>query len=72
MFKECLKNNIFPFIIEDEYKRTYYECLQKAQIDGDYKPLKDFFIKEQKKYYDYVMDLIKDYSLNEDNDNSDK
>lgn len=27
MFKECLKNNIVPFIIEDEYKFFYYRGL---------------------------------------------
>jgi len=29
MFKECLKNNIVPFIIEDEYKIYYYMGLQE-------------------------------------------
>lgn len=65
IYKECLKNNIFPFIIEDEYKSTYYECLQKAQMENNYKPLVDFFIKEQKKYYDYVIDLIKECSFDD-------
>ena len=29
MFKECLKNNIVPFIIEDEYKQFYYMGLKE-------------------------------------------
>ena len=29
MFKECLKNNIMPFIIEDEYKQFYYKGLKE-------------------------------------------
>lgn len=63
MYKECLKNNIFPFIIEDEYKSTYYECLRIAQTEENYKPLEEFFVKEQKRYFDYVIDLIKDASI---------
>ncbi len=59
MYKECLKNAIFPFIIEDEYKAIYYESLKIAQTKEDYKPLITFFMKEQKRYFDYVIDLIK-------------
>ena len=29
MFKECLKNNITPFIIDDEYKLFYYRGLRE-------------------------------------------
>ena len=29
MFKECLANNIVPFIIADEMKRYYYRGLQE-------------------------------------------
>lgn len=67
MYKECLKNQIFPFIIEDEYKSTYYECLQIAQSKENYNPLIDFFIEEQEKYYNYVIDLIKDIDIDTDN-----
>ncbi|WP_127844652.1 Fic family protein [Psychroflexus aestuariivivens] len=35
MFKECLKNNIVPFIIEDEFKFYYYRGLTEyAKIKG--------------------------------------
>ncbi len=35
MFKECLKNDIVPFIIEDEYKFFYYRGLSEyAKIKG--------------------------------------
>jgi Fic family protein len=29
MFRECLKENIWPFIIEEEYKRYYYSGLKE-------------------------------------------
>ena len=29
MFKECLKNNIVPFLIEDEYKQFYFAGLKE-------------------------------------------
>lgn len=31
MFKECLKNNIVPFIIDDKFKYEYYNGLNKYQ-----------------------------------------
>ncbi len=35
MFKECLKNNIVPFIIEDKYKFFYYRGLSEySEIKG--------------------------------------
>ncbi len=59
MFKECLKNNIVPFIIEDEFKFFYYRGLTEyPKIKGylvdtclsaqdDYKELMKYFeIKE--------------------------
>ena len=35
MFKECLKNDIIPFIIDDEYKREYYRGLKEWQTGGE-------------------------------------
>ena len=35
LFKECLKENIVPFIIDDKYKREYYNGLQKWQINKE-------------------------------------
>ena len=35
MFRECLKNNIIPFIIEDNYKQFYYRGLNEfAGVKG--------------------------------------
>jgi len=36
MFKECLKNDIVPFIIEDNYKAYYYRGLSKYKEDKKY------------------------------------
>lgn len=35
MFKECLKNNIVPFFIEDTYKGYYYRGLKEWQSGGE-------------------------------------
>lgn len=48
MFKECLKNDIVPFIIEDEYKAYYYRGLAKYKIDTKY--LEDTCLMMQDKY----------------------
>ena len=58
MFKECLKNNIFPFIIEDDLKGEYYKALNNAQIKNDYTPLLEFCKKEQQKYFDNIKEFV--------------
>ncbi len=35
-FKECLKNNIVPFYIDDNYKVEYYRGLKEWNIDKNY------------------------------------
>lgn len=35
MFKECLKNDIVPFVISDEYKGYYYNGLKEWQSRGE-------------------------------------
>lgn len=35
-FKECLKNNIVPFYIDDNYKFEYYRGLKEWNIDKNY------------------------------------
>lgn len=54
MFKECLKHNIVPFIIEDEFKQYYYRGLR------EYKKEKGFLVEtclaaqdKFKKHLDY-------------------
>lgn len=58
MFKECLKNNIMPFIIEDVNKQEYYDCLNIAQTENNYKSLIEFLKYEQKEYYNNIKDLV--------------
>lgn len=55
MYKECLKNNIFPFIIEDDRKQEYYDCLSK---EDNYESLVAFFKSEQETYYKEATPLI--------------
>ena len=55
MFKECLANNIVPFIIEDEFKYYYYRGLKEWNDEKGY--LIDTCLSTQdkyKKYLDYV------------------
>ena len=54
MFKECLKHNIVPFIIEDSIKMFYYRGLQEWDRKKGY--LADTCLSAQdtfKKYLDY-------------------
>jgi len=54
MFKECLRNNITPFIIEDDLKEFYYRGLNEWNSEKGY--LMDTCLTAQdrfKKYLDY-------------------
>ena len=54
MFKECLKYNIVPFIIEDDMKMFYYRGLKEWNDEKGY--LMDICLAAQgryKKYLDY-------------------
>ena len=54
LFKECLRNNIVPFIIEDDIKMFYYRGLKEWQNERGY--LRDTCLTAQdrfKKYLDY-------------------
>ena len=54
LFKECLRNNIVPFIIEDDIKMFYYRGLREWQNERGY--LRDTCLSAQdrfKKYLDY-------------------
>ena len=53
-FKECLRNNIVPFIIEDDIKMFYYRGLKEWKNERVY--LRDTCLAAQdrfKKYLDY-------------------
>ncbi len=52
MFKECLKYNIVPFIIEDNIKMYYYRGLKEWKRERGY--LKDTCLSAQDKYKAYL------------------
>ena len=54
MFKECLKNDIVPFILEDKYKMFYYRRLKNYESEKGW--LYDTCLMaqdEMKKIFDY-------------------
>ena len=52
MFKECLKYNIVPFIIEDNLKMFYYRGLKEWDNEKGY--LTDTCLTTQDKYKAYL------------------
>ena len=52
MFKECLKCNIVPFIIEDNLKLYYYHGLKERDHENGY--LTDTCLAVQDKYKSYL------------------
>ena len=52
MFKECLKYNIVPFIIEDDLKMFYYRGLKEWGNEKGY--LTDTCLTAQDKYKAYL------------------
>ena len=56
LYRECLRQDIMPFIIHNENRIEYISALNKAQTGGDYADLVTLFEKEQLKYtemYEY-------------------
>ena len=52
MFKECLKYNIIPFIIEDDLKMFYYRGLAEWETEKGY--LRDICLTAQDRYKTYL------------------
>jgi len=52
MFRECLRNNIIPFIIDERYKHYYYRGLQKFASVREY--LLDTCLSAQDTYTKWV------------------
>ena len=52
MFKECLKNNIVPFVIDDSLKLFYYRGLSEWQTEKGY--LTDTCLSAQDKFKAYL------------------
>ena len=55
MFKECLKNNIVPFIIDEEHKLFYYRGLKNYNEDKAY--LIETCLSTQDKYIELLNEL---------------
>ena len=52
LFKECLKYNMVPFIIEDQWKMFYYRGLKEWENETGY--LRDTCLAAQDKYKAYL------------------
>lgn len=57
LFKECLKNDIIPFIIEDTEKAEYYKALSDAS-NNNYESLVNLFEKGQDRYRVIINELV--------------
>ena len=53
MFRECLVNNICPFIVQDKNRAAYITALKKAQTEDDYSDLVGYFESEQSEYLEH-------------------
>jgi Fic family protein len=62
MFRECLKNKIMPFIIEDSYKAFYYRGLSEFGNENDW--LLDTCLSMQDKYRVTVNRLLPEFKAN--------
>lgn len=62
MFKECLRNNIMPFIIFDDDKPYYMRGLKEYQRDKKF--LLDTILHEQDLYEQVCLSLL-DFNINE-------
>ena len=63
LFKECLKNNITPFIIKDINKAQYYQGLKQVSDKKDYSKLVQYFKEEQKAYLDLAKAFVIPYNI---------
>ena len=52
LFKECLRNDIVPFIIEDDIKEFYYRGLQEWKSEKGY--LRDTCLTAQDRFKEYM------------------
>lgn len=57
-FKECLKNNIVPFIILDKDKLFYYRGLNQYQINKEKGYLKDTCLNAQDQYKSIIKQFL--------------
>jgi Fic family protein len=58
IFRECLRNNVIPFIFDADNKIAYRTALNTAQKTGDYSLLLKVARNAQQKYYEMVKGMI--------------
>ena len=58
MFRECLINSIYPFIIRDVNKAKYINALSTAQTTNEYTKLVNYFTEEQQWYKDKTRESL--------------
>lgn len=70
MFKECLKNNLVPFIIDDQHKNFYYRGLDRYNKEKGY--IIDTCLSAQDKYITYCVRLVPEFMKREHDLGEDK
>ena len=63
LFKECLRNNITPFIIKDINKVQYYQGLKSVGDKNDYSDLVNYFKEEQAAYLKLAKPFVIPYNI---------
>jgi Fic family protein len=51
-FKQCLENNLVPFIVNRETRSSYIDSLQAAQQQFNVMELTNYFLRQQKSFYE--------------------
>lgn len=68
LYKECLKEGITPFIVDDTRKADYYNALEQFQVYDNHQPLIDYFASEQKFYTNYLKNKGFEGKINDSKD----
>lgn len=58
LFKEYLKNQMVPIVIEDSKKAQYYKVLNIGQTEERFEPMVAFFKEEQEIFYELTRDFV--------------
>ncbi|HFI2691435.1 TPA: Fic family protein [Streptococcus suis] len=72
LFKECLKEGLVPFIVDDLNKASYYKALESFQMYDQRQPLIDYFYSEQQFYKNYLKNKGFEGKINETKDGETK
>jgi Fic family protein len=68
-FKQCLLNNIIPFIVDKDTRQSYIDSIYIGQTKFNYLPLTSYCLQQQKvfikKYHEYISDQVSKLTDNE-------